>query len=93
MKTILIIFTILLGSQVINAQNIKPNSRLDNSGNFIQINYLPQTEKTGKTYTDKKGDIYEVHVTKTGKYFVNLTSKTGKTYRRYLTIEAIDVAS
>ena len=87
MKTILIIFTILLGSQVMYSQNVKPNSKLDNFGNFIQIDYLPQTEKTGKTYTDKKGSIYEVHVTKTGKYFVNLTSKTGKTYRRYLNTE------
>lgn len=87
MKTILIIFTILLGSQVIFAQNVKPNSKLDNQGNFIQIDYVTPTEKTGKTYTDKKGNVYEVFVTKTGKYFVNLISKTGKPYRRYLNPE------
>lgn len=83
MKTVVIIFTILLGSQVMYAQNVKQ----DNQGNFIQIDYVAQTEKTGKTYTDKKGNIYEVHITKTGKYFVNFVSKTGKPYRKYLKLE------
>lgn len=79
MKTTLIIFAMLLGSQAINAQNLNQQQP-----NFIQIDYLPQTEKTGKIYTDSKGNNYEVHITKTKKLFVNRISKTGKPYRQYI---------
>ena len=84
MKKLFIIFAMLLGSQTINAQNVKQTE----TGNFIQIDYLPQTEKTGKTYTDLKGNVYEVHITKTKKLFVNRISKSGKPYRQYLKTQA-----
>lgn len=60
-------------------------------GNYIAVNQSKMAEKpkdTGKTFTDQKGNVFNVYVSKNGKLFVIRTSKnTGKEYRQYLKLD------
>lgn len=61
----------------------------DSQGNYIAVKATESSEKakdTGKTYTDTKGNVYPVYVSKNGKLFVIRTSKTGNQYKQYLKI-------
>jgi len=58
----------------------------DSSGNYHAALKL-EDKKTGHTYTDDKGVVYDIYVTSKGKYYINRKSKkTGKQYKSYLTI-------
>lgn len=85
MKKILIAFA-LCTAIAGHAQNAKK----DASGNYVAIVHTDTSGTTpaGKTYTDSKGNVYPVMVTKNGKLFVIKTSKTtGKPYKQYLKVE------
>ena len=62
----------------------------DSSGNFIETyNPMSYSRPTGHTFTDSKGQIYPVLVSKNGKLFViRKSKKTGKEYREYLKIDS-----
>ncbi len=85
MKRILIITAILGLSFGLKAQTVTKDAQ----GNYIAVKALETTEKakdTGKTFTDTKGNVYPVYVSKNGKLFVIRTSKTGTQYKQYLKI-------
>ena len=45
-------------------------------------------EKTGFTYKDSKGNVYDIYISSTGSCYVNrVSSKTGKEYKSYLGAE------
>lgn len=82
MKKILISLVIICASFVAHSQNVKQ----DKSGNYYAIgrNDSTQAKQTGNTYTDSKGIVYPVYISKKGKLFVIRTSKTGNKYNYYL---------
>lgn len=60
--------------------------KMDKDGNYIA--FKPSGKATGKTYTDLKGNVYPILITDKGKLYIEaISSKTGKTYRKYLKIE------
>ena len=66
-----------------NSQTIEKTK----DGNYIAVKATKTDDKptdTGKTYTDTKGIVYPVFVSKNGKLFVIRTSKTGSQYKQYL---------
>lgn len=63
------------------------NAKQDANGNFVAIKSEKAKEPakaTGKTFTDNKGKVYHVYVSKNGKYFYYRTSKAGNEYKVYL---------
>lgn len=61
----------------------------DANGNYIAVKAANDTtntggKATGKTYTDAKGNVYPVMISKNGKLFVIRTSKAGNQYKQYL---------
>jgi hemin uptake protein HemP len=61
----------------------------DSTGNYVAVRAVKSDtaifQETGKTYTDSKGTVYNVMVSKNGKLFVfRQSAKTGSTYRQYL---------
>ena len=80
----IIILTAFLGLFFgLNAQTVQKTK----DGNYIAVVASKMAEKpkdTGKTYTDSKGNIYPVFISKGGKLFVIRISKAGKEYKQYL---------
>ena len=64
----------------------------DSDGNYVPVKTEKSVikaksieTKTGKTYTDSKGNKYPVYLTSTGREVILRTSaKTGKEYKQYL---------
>jgi hypothetical protein len=88
-KAILLLFLALyIGSLIgIKAQTVKQ----DANGNFYAIKSNLDTTKaqsTGKTFTDTKGNVYPILISKNGKLFYMKTSKAGNVYKCYLKTEA-----
>ena len=81
---LLITLAVVLGlSFGLNAQTVTKDAQ----GNYIAVKATGTTEKakdTGKTFTDTKGNVYPVYISKNGKLFVIRTSKTGSQYKQYL---------
>lgn len=79
--------SILLAVMLIFSINaFSQNVIIDKRGNYITTSKtsVPETN-TGKTYTDSKGNVYPVFVTKKGKlYVIKVSKKTNKEYRYYL---------
>lgn len=85
MKKLITLAALLTLYFVGNAQQVTK----DKSGNYIAVKSAASDEKakdTGKTYTDTKGNVYPVYVSKNGKLFVIRTSKTGNQYKQYLKV-------
>jgi len=83
MKKIICIVGMLLAACVSYSQNVK----VDANGNYTAIKNVsaPSGGKpTGKTYTDTKGIVYPVMISKNGKLFIVRTSKSGNKYNQYL---------
>lgn len=85
MKKTLLILTIICASFCAYSQNVVKDSQ----GNFTQVKATrdstgTQAKATGKTFTDSKGNIYPVMISKNGKLFVVRISKTGNKYNQYL---------
>lgn len=66
----------------------KPNAKVNESGNYIQVKQPVDTTgtNTGKTYTTSTGVIYPVKVSSTGKLFIVRVSRDGRVYKQYLKI-------
>jgi hypothetical protein len=75
---------IILGlSFGLNAQTIQKDAQ----GNYIAVKAPKIDEKptdTGNTFTDTKGNVFPVYISKNGKLFVIRTSKAGNQYKQYL---------
>ena len=84
MKVIILFAAILSLNFGLNAQTVQKTK----DGNYIAVVASKMAEKpkdTGKTYTDGKGQVFNVYVSSKGKLFVIRVSKnTGKEYRQYL---------
>ena len=67
-----------------NAQKVTTTK----DGNYIALNAAKTANEgnksTGKTFTDTKGNIYPVMVSKNNKLFYVRTSKTGNEYKVYI---------
>jgi hypothetical protein len=87
---ILILFFSLFIASFIDAKG--QTVQRDANGNFRQIS-APKEAKTetakntGKTFTDTKGNVYPVMISKNGKLFYVRTSKSGNDYKVYIKIE------
>lgn len=83
MKKLTLMFVIAICSLTSYSQNAK----LDATGNYVAIVKAKETEEAkpmGKTFTDAKGIVYPIYLTKSNKLFIKRTSKTGKEYNQYL---------
>jgi len=87
---ILILFISLFLASLIEAKG--QTVQRDANGNFKAIS-APREAKTetakntGKTFTDTKGNVYPVMISKNGKLFYIKTSKAGNQYKVYIKIE------
>jgi hypothetical protein len=81
---LLITLAIILGlSFGLHAQTVTKDAQ----GNYTAVKAPKIDEKptdTGKTFTDTKGNVFPVYVSKNGKLFVIRTSKAGNQYKQYL---------
>jgi hypothetical protein len=85
MKQLIILAAILGLSFGLHAQTVTKDAQ----GNYIAVKAPKIDDKpqdTGKTFTDTKGNVFPVYVSKNGKLFVIRTSKTGTQYKQYLKI-------
>jgi hypothetical protein len=87
MKKLILLAFLCLGG-VSYSQTVKQ----DASGNYVYVkkdktDKKSESKKTGKIYTDDKGNTYPVYLSKNGKLFIIKTSKkTGKNYNYYLKV-------
>lgn len=59
----------------------------DSTGNYIELKRLDEPDKlTGKTFTDTKGHVYPVYISKSGKLYIIRLSKTATKYKQYLKV-------
>jgi hypothetical protein len=59
----------------------------DANGNYHTTKV--EDKKTGHTYTDEKGTVYDIYTNSKGKpYIMRKSKKTGKEYKSYLKLEA-----
>lgn len=56
----------------------------DANGNYVAVKRAETATKTGNTYTDAKGVVYEVYRSAKGKLFYYRTSKAGNVYKAYI---------
>jgi len=86
MKKLILILTVLFAFYGANSQTVTTDSK----GNYIAVKATKDSTKTsakltGKTYTDTKGNVYPVWISKNGKLFViRISQKTGNRYNQYL---------
>jgi hypothetical protein len=85
MKKTILILAVLFAFYGANSQTVVK----DKQGNYIAVKAIKDSTKTdakptGKTYTDTKGTVYPVMISKNGKLFVIRISKAGNRYNQYL---------
>lgn len=83
MKKLICLLSIIALSFTATAQNAK----LDASGNYVAVkrdSTLPTVRKTGKTFTDTKGNVFPVMENSKGKLYYTRISKAGNEYKVYL---------
>lgn len=63
--------------------------KIDSKGNYISTSDKKPDVKTGKTFTDEKGVVYDVYLNSKSKpYVIRKSKKTGKEYKQYLKLES-----
>ena len=81
MRKIFITLAIALMAWNANAQT----QIVRNGKNFTQVVTKSQNQKSGFTFTDTDGKIYDIYIGKTGScYILKISQKTGKEYKKYL---------
>lgn len=80
-----VVLFFILSSPSTQAQSVKKDAQ----GNYIAMRTLKDTtlKATGHTYTDTKGKVYPVYISKNGKLFVIRTSSKGNLYKQYLKVQ------
>jgi len=56
----------------------------DAQGNYVAVKRAETATKTGNTYKDSKGVVYDVYRSAKGKLFYYRTSKAGNVYKAYI---------
>ncbi len=51
----------------------------------VDMSLLAQTPNTQQTYKDTDNKVYQVHIGQKGGKYIIRTSKSGKTYKKYIT--------
>ena len=84
MKTLILIVLVCLFTSLSAQQKVKTDSK----GNYIVTTQTVKgsDQKTGKTFTDSKGIVYQVYKSVRGNLYYLKTSKTGKEYKVYIKI-------
>jgi hypothetical protein len=83
MKKLTLMVLIAICTLTSNAQNAK----LDATGNYVAVVKEKETVEAtpmGKTFTDAKGVVYPIFLSKAKKLFIKRISKAGKEYNQYL---------
>lgn len=82
---ILAIIVLILGLIAIS-NSMKAQSVIQNGKTFIEkVDTTKKETKTGYTFQDKKGNVYPIYLSSTGKAFIiRISQRTGKQYRQYL---------
>lgn len=88
MKKVIIVLGLFLASSVAFSQ---AKVTKDANGNFVTLK-SPKKEstdkKTGQTFTNAKGETFDVWESERGKLYVIRTSKeSGKEYKQYLKVD------
>jgi hypothetical protein len=87
MKQLIFLTSFIIACLNLSAQN----ARKDASGNYVAVQSVSDStkaNKTGSTYTDSKGNVFPVYISKNQKLFIiRVSSKTGKPYNYYLKID------
>ena len=86
MKQFILLAAFICASLVSFSQKVK----VDANGNYVaevSVRDSAVATNTGKTFTDSKGNVFPVMMSKAGKLFVIRTSKTGTTYKQYLKLD------
>lgn len=81
MKKLILAVMLLLAAPAVG-QTVKQDAH----GNYVAVKRAEGYTKTGQTYTDSKGVVYDVFRSVKGKLFYFRTSKTGNVYRCYLNL-------
>ena len=88
MKKVIFVLAMFLGSSVAFSQ---AKVTKDANGNYVVLKSAKKEssdKKTGKTFTNAKGDTFDVWESEKGKLYVIRTSKeSGKEYRQYLKVD------
>ena len=85
MIAIVSVITFLMSFVSCQAQQV---IRVTTEGNYV-VKKSPKADttiNTGKTFTDTKGNVYPVYMSKNGKLFIIRISRTGNVYKQYLRI-------
>lgn len=80
----LTVLLFLFAATSTQAQSIKRDAQ----GNYIAMRATRDTtlKATGHTFTDAKGKVYPVYISKNGKLFINRISAKGNKYKQYLKV-------
>ena len=87
MKKTLIALTLLFWGITSQAQT---KVKQDSKGNFVAVTNVREKtpdKPTGQTYTDTKGQSYQVFKSINDKLYIVRTSKSGNEYKQYLKID------
>ncbi len=76
----LILAVLLLIAAPAAGQTVKQ----DTNGNYVSVKRAETVTKTGNTFTDSKGVVYDVYKSAKGKLFYYRTSKSGNVYKCYI---------
>lgn len=79
MKNLILAVLLLLAAPAAG-QTVKQ----DANGNYVAVKRAETATKTGNTYTDSKGVVYDVYRSAKGKLFYYRTSKAGNIYKAYI---------
>lgn len=86
MKQFILLAAFICASLVSFSQKVK----VDANGNYVAVVSVRDSssaKKTGKTYTDNKGNVFDVWISKNSKLFIKRISKSGTAYNQYLKLE------
>jgi len=73
---------------MITAMSCKSQTKVNVDANGNYFSPKQEDKKTGKIYTDDKGETYDVYANSKGKlYVIRKSKKTGKEYRQYLKLQ------
>jgi hypothetical protein len=84
MKNLFLIILICLSTSILAQQKVK----VDQKGNYTTQTVKGADQKTGKTFTDSKGNVYPIYKSVRGNlYYLKVSQKTGKEYKVYIKAE------
>ena len=81
-KVFAVMVALCMGAIIASAQTVVRNGK---EYSVTQTQRTSEAKKTGYTWKDKDGNVYDIYISSKGACFIIRTSKkTGKEYRQYL---------